>query len=58
MIAFAIIGSVFCLLLGIDKICDRLKELRHDTNLIHTHLDRIACQMYKNSQESDKGIEK
>lgn len=58
MIAFAIIGSVFCLLLGIDKICDRLKEIRHDTNLIHTHLDRIACQMYKISQKSDKGSEK
>jgi hypothetical protein len=27
MIAFAILGSVFCLLLGIDKICDRLDNI-------------------------------
>ena len=53
MIAFAIIGSTFCLLLGIDKICDRLKEIRHDTNLIHTHLDRIASNLYKLSQKNE-----
>lgn len=57
MISFSIIGSMVCLLLGIDKICDRLKEIRHDTNLIHTHLDRIACRMYEISQKSDKGRE-
>lgn len=27
MIPFAIIASTFCLLIGIDKICDRLKEI-------------------------------
>lgn len=53
MIAFAIIASTFCLLLGIDKMCDRLKEIRHDTNLMHTHLDRIAINLYKLSQKDD-----
>lgn len=27
MIASAIIASMICLLIGIDKICDRLKEI-------------------------------
>ena len=29
MIAFAIIGSMFCLLLGIDKICNRLDRINN-----------------------------
>lgn len=29
MIAFAIIGSTFCLLLGIDKICNRLDRINN-----------------------------
>ena len=53
IIGFGILVNLTVISLNIHRINENLGVIRNNTNLISTHLDRIACVLFKISKNNN-----